>query len=118
LLRTYGTRHKAEFPEKNDWCKDRFLHRKWNLRFYEIPSGGEFMQKFNFSIRTRDGMPIARLIILGKDQEEAERKLKQMYLHCEIISCKSIQQEIVKQVQKYLYKDITPYFSKQEKIST
>jgi hypothetical protein len=82
-----------------------------------MPSGGEFMQKFNFSIKTRDGLPIARLIILGNDQDEAERKLKQMYLHCEIISCKSIQQEIVKQVRKYLYKDITPFLSKQERVS-
>jgi hypothetical protein len=47
------------------------------------------MHKFYFSIRTRDGLPVARLMILGRDRTEAERKLKQMYRHCEIISCES-----------------------------
>jgi len=47
------------------------------------------MHKFFFSIRTRDGLPIARLMISGRDMAEAERKLKQMYHHCEIISCES-----------------------------
>jgi hypothetical protein len=47
------------------------------------------MHKFLFSIRTRDGLPIARLMISGRDQAEAERKLKQMYHHCEIVSCES-----------------------------
>lgn len=50
---------------------------------------GRDMHKFFFSIRTRDGLPIARLMISGRDRAEAERKLKQMYHHCEIVSCES-----------------------------
>ncbi len=45
------------------------------------------MQKFEFSIRTRDGQIIDRLNIAGKDQADAERKLRQMYHYCEIIRC-------------------------------
>ncbi len=45
------------------------------------------MQKFEFSIRTRDGQMIDRLNIAGKDQADAERKLRQMYHYCEIIRC-------------------------------
>lgn len=47
------------------------------------------MHKFYFSIKTCGGLPIARLMIAGRNQDEAERKLRQMYHHCEIISCES-----------------------------
>ena len=75
------------------------------------------MQKFNFSIRTRDGLPIKRLTISGRDQEEAERKLKQMYHHCEIINCTSHHQEIIKKGQNTLIKDFTSLLAKREGIS-
>jgi hypothetical protein len=75
------------------------------------------MQKFNFSIRTRDGLPIARLTISGRDQEEAERKLKQMYRHCEIINCTSHHQAIIKNRQNTLIKEITSLLAKREGIS-
>lgn len=54
------------------------------------------MYKFFFSIKTRGGLPISRLMITSRNQEEAERKLKQMYHHCEIISCESSQQSAIK----------------------
>jgi len=47
------------------------------------------MQKYCFSIKTRSGQFIERLLIAGKDQEDAERKLNQMYRHCEIVRCES-----------------------------
>lgn len=50
---------------------------------------GEPMHKYYFSIKTRGGLPISRLMIAGRNQEEAERKLKQMYRQCEIVSCES-----------------------------
>ncbi len=45
------------------------------------------MQKYCFSIRTRSGQFIERIVIAGKDREDAERKLNQMYRYCEVVSC-------------------------------
>lgn len=75
------------------------------------------MQKFCFSIRTRDGLPIARLMISGRDQEEAERKLKQMYRFCEIVSCASDHQAMVIKGQNTFIESITSFLAKQESIS-
>jgi exosome complex RNA-binding protein Rrp4 len=33
-------------------------------------------------------LKIASIVIAGRDQEDAERKLRQMYRQCEIVSCK------------------------------
>jgi hypothetical protein len=75
------------------------------------------MHKYIYSIRTRDGLPIARLMILGKDQEEAERKLKQMYRHCEIVSCASDHQVTIKKGQNTFIESITSMLTKRENIS-
>lgn len=48
------------------------------------------MQKYAFSIRTRSGQFIERIVIAGKDREDAERKLNQMYHYCEIINCEQL----------------------------
>ena len=45
------------------------------------------MQKFDFSILTRDGQKVDSVVIAGRDEAEAERKLRQMYRYCEITSC-------------------------------
>lgn len=45
------------------------------------------MVKFHFSILTRSGQKIDSLAIMGKDREEAERKLRQMYRQCEVVRC-------------------------------
>lgn len=45
------------------------------------------MLKFDFSIRTRDGQHIVSVVIGAVDQAEAERKLRQMYHHCEVLGC-------------------------------
>lgn len=47
------------------------------------------MLRFDFAIKTRDGQKIESLVIGGVDQQDAERKLKQMYRYCEILSCES-----------------------------
>jgi len=47
------------------------------------------MQKFDFSILTRDGQRVESVVISGKDAVEAERKLRMMYRYCEIVSCNS-----------------------------
>lgn len=49
------------------------------------------MIKFGFRIRTRSGLPVDNLVVHARDQTEAEKKISQMYLHCEILDCKQIQ---------------------------
>lgn len=41
--------------------------------------------KFGFRIRTRHGLLVENLMIHGRDEADAERKLRQMYQHCEIL---------------------------------
>ena len=48
------------------------------------------MLKFDFSVRTRDGLKVESVQIFGKDMQDAERKLRQMYHHCEVTDCKEI----------------------------
>ncbi|MBU0621659.1 MAG: hypothetical protein KJ795_07415 [Gammaproteobacteria bacterium] len=72
------------------------------------------MQKFCFSIRTRDGLPISRLMILGINQDEAERKLKQMYRFCEIISCASDNQAMAISGRHTYIDGVTSFLAKQE----
>ena len=51
------------------------------------------MQKFEFSIRTRSGQFIERIVIAGKDRDNAEQKLNQMYRYCEIVRCQQRQRD-------------------------
>ena len=48
------------------------------------------MLKFDFSVKTRDGQKVESIQIYGKDLPDAERKLRQMYHHCEVTNCKEI----------------------------
>jgi len=43
--------------------------------------------KYGFRIRTRSGLIVDKLLIHGRDECDAERKLRQMYLHCKILEC-------------------------------
>ncbi|MBU1236099.1 MAG: hypothetical protein KJ634_06405 [Gammaproteobacteria bacterium] len=45
------------------------------------------LTKYGFRIKTRVGLVIGNLMIHGRDSEEAQRKLRQMYRDCEIIEC-------------------------------
>lgn len=45
------------------------------------------MLKYDFSVLTRDGQKIESLVIAGRDQMDAERKLFQMYRHCTVLRC-------------------------------
>lgn len=54
------------------------------------PNSNSQMIKFGFKIRTRSGLPVDNLVVQARDQAEAERRITQMYLHCEIIECKQI----------------------------
>jgi len=48
------------------------------------------MLKFGFKIRTRGGLPVDNLVVQARDRADAERKILQMYLQCEIIECRQI----------------------------
>ncbi len=45
------------------------------------------MQKYDFSILTRGGQKVGSIVIGARDEAEAERKLRQMYRYCEVLSC-------------------------------
>jgi len=49
------------------------------------------MLKFDFSVKTRDGQKVDSIQIQGKDLEDAERKLRQMYRDCEVTQYKTIE---------------------------
>lgn len=50
--------------------------------------------KFGFRIRTRDGSLVDNLAIIGKDEADAIRKLRQMYRDCEILESGTVQDEL------------------------
>ncbi len=45
------------------------------------------MLKFDFSVLTKDGQRVESVVISALNQEDAERKLRQMYRYCEIVRC-------------------------------
>ena len=45
------------------------------------------LKKYAFRIRTRGGLIVDKLLILGRDESDAERKLRQMYQHCRVLQC-------------------------------
>jgi len=45
------------------------------------------MLKFEFAIVTRSGQKIDSIVIAGRDQADAQRKLVQMYRHCTVLHC-------------------------------
>jgi len=51
------------------------------------------MLKFDFSVKTRDGQKVESILIAGKDQPDAERKLRQMYRNCTVMRCEMRQSE-------------------------
>jgi hypothetical protein len=47
------------------------------------------MEKYHFSILSRNRLRIDSIAIMGRDRDDAERKLRQMYRHCEVLSCET-----------------------------
>lgn len=45
------------------------------------------LKKYAFRIRTRVGMVVDNLMIPGETEEEAGRKLRQIYRDCQILNC-------------------------------
>jgi hypothetical protein len=46
--------------------------------------------KYGFRIRSRTGMVVENLSIHGRDEADAQRKLMQMYPHCQVLECRPI----------------------------
>jgi hypothetical protein len=72
---------------------------------------GVTMLKYDFSVLTRDGQKIESILISARDQADAERKLRQMYRHCEVMRC-DVKQEGVKYSQATSIEDILSLISK------
>ena len=53
-------------------------------------------QKYGFRIRTRQGFTVERLTIHGRDEADAERKLRQIYRHCEILERRVMQPAVMR----------------------
>ncbi|OGS90616.1 MAG: hypothetical protein A2Z95_04055 [Gallionellales bacterium GWA2_60_18] len=51
------------------------------------------MPKYDFSITTRDGQRVESVQIFGKDMPDAERKLRQMYHHCQVMQWMEVSSE-------------------------
>ena len=47
------------------------------------------MTRFGFNIKTRSGQRVDNICILAANQADAERRLRQMYHHCEIVHCQT-----------------------------
>jgi hypothetical protein len=45
------------------------------------------MTRYAFNIRTRSGQRVDNICIMASSRDDAERRLRQMYHHCEIIAC-------------------------------
>ena len=43
------------------------------------------MVKFGFNIRTKTGHKVDNIVIMARDISEAERRLRQMYIECQIV---------------------------------
>jgi hypothetical protein len=46
------------------------------------------MIRYGFTIRTRTGQRIESVSIIASSQSDAERRLRQMYMQCEILECR------------------------------
>lgn len=46
------------------------------------------MIRYGFNIRTRSGQRVDNILIMAATQCDAERRLRQMYHHCEIVDCR------------------------------
>jgi hypothetical protein len=45
------------------------------------------MIRYGFNIRTRTGQRVDNIMIVAATQPDAERRLRQMYHHCEVVEC-------------------------------
>ena len=46
------------------------------------------MIRYGFNVRTRTGQRVDNIMIMAPSQADAERRLMQMYVQCEIVECR------------------------------
>jgi hypothetical protein len=44
--------------------------------------------RYGFNIKTKHGQRVENILIMAASIDDAERRLRQMYHHCEIIECR------------------------------
>ena len=71
--------------------------------------------KYGFRIRTRSGAVVDNLLIFGKDEPDAERKLRQIYLDCEILEAKRLLIQATRN-GPVTYEDVVDLISGQDSI--
>lgn len=49
--------------------------------------------RFGFRIRTRAGSVVENLVISGRDEADATRKLRQMYRDCQVLECVTLRDD-------------------------
>jgi len=46
------------------------------------------MNRYGFTVKTRSGQRVDNIVIMAASRGDAERRLVQMYVHCEILECR------------------------------
>jgi hypothetical protein len=46
------------------------------------------MIRYGFNVRTRSGQRVDNILIMAASQNDAQRRLMQMYVQCEILECR------------------------------
>ena len=46
------------------------------------------MIRYGFNIKTKQGQRVENIMIMAATQDDAERRLRQMYHYCEIVDCR------------------------------
>ncbi|MDR2187697.1 MAG: hypothetical protein LBE62_06540 [Azonexus sp.] len=46
--------------------------------------------KYQFRIRTRNGVLVDNLALFGRDETEAQQRLRRMYRDCEVLQCREL----------------------------
>jgi len=75
------------------------------------------MQKFGFAIKTRDGQTVESLFIVGQNQFDAERKLRQMYLNCQVLRCSTAPMDIRRGHQGVEVEDLLSMIARESAIT-
>jgi hypothetical protein len=44
--------------------------------------------RYGFNIKTKHGQRVENILIMAATQDDAERRLRQMYHYCEIVECR------------------------------
>jgi hypothetical protein len=66
------------------------LYRTQQFRGTAIAGSPEerSMIRYGFQIRTKTGQRVDNISIMAATQDDAERRLRQMYMNCEVIECR------------------------------